>query len=142
MRTLQTALLTITLLFSSSCKESPDPQYNFIGKWQSLNDSTTAIIIDSLYNYDLQIDSKSLISDIEDFQELSINIKATADNWFEFELRDRSGKEFSKGKIEIVDKSRIRMYHHKHSDILDVADEYYRVVENESFEVIMSKFMN
>ena len=66
----------------------------------------------------------------------------TSDNWFEFAIRDQSGKEFSKGRIEIVDYSRIRMYHHKHNDILDVADEYYRVVENESFEVIMSKFLN
>jgi hypothetical protein len=49
--------------------------------------------------------------------------------------------EFYKGRIEIVDKNRIRIYFHKHHDILDVADEYYRTDGFNNLSKIMKKIL-
>ncbi len=142
MRALQISLIVISLLYSSSCEKTPDAEYDFIGKWQSLNSNKVAICIDSLHHYDLQIEGTSLFSDLADYEKIKIEIAPLSGKWSKFELRDVTGKEFSKGKIEVVDPSRIRIYHHKHNDILDEADEYYRIVGNESFDEIMCKLMN
>ena len=48
---------------------------------------------------------------------------------------------FIKGRIEIVDDKRIRIYFHKHHNILDLADEYHRTDDFNSYQTIMEKIL-
>lgn len=59
--------------------------------------------------------------------------------WNSFTIADESQNDFSEGRIEIVDTDRIRIYWHKHHDILDLADEFHRTVELESLNAILRK---
>ncbi|MEL7124002.1 MAG: hypothetical protein AAFO07_31480 [Bacteroidota bacterium] len=63
-----------------------------------------------------------------------------SNTWTQFAIKDRAAdKEFLKGKIEIVNPDRIRVYFYKHSNILDVADEYHRTDDFVSFQTLLDQ---
>ncbi|MEM6725775.1 MAG: hypothetical protein AAF598_17170 [Bacteroidota bacterium] len=72
--------------------------------------------------------------------QLQISIENRNENWFTFTIIDLADHQpFSKGRIEVVNQDRIRIYHHKHNNILDLADEYHRTSSFDSFEGIMDR---
>ena len=57
--------------------------------------------------------------------------------WYTFSALD--GEDFFfKGRIEIINNDRIRIYLLKHHDILDLADEYHRTNDFSSYQTILS----
>lgn len=131
-----TFILFISLLMSCSNQS----QYKFTGKWQSLNESETVIEFTGNKELILYRSGKSLWSQATKNGELKYKIKNVQNNWFDFEAFDGT-ESFTKGRIEIVDKNRVRIYFHKHHNILDLADEYYRTDDFNSFQTIMEKIL-
>ena len=98
------------------------------------------IEIDENDKYTLYRKGKSVSEDLSDFEELKIRILNKNGNWRTFKIEDsKTKKEFSKGRIEIVNKDRDRIYFHKHHNILDLADEFHRTENLTSFEEIMGE---
>ncbi len=129
----------ISLLFTA-CNQQK--QFNFYGKWQSLNDRGLVYEINENGNYTLFRDGASLYAQVEGTGQLKIKIREENQRWYSFKIADEtSRKEFTKGRIEIVNEDQIRIYFHKHHDILDVADEFHRTENLTSFEAIMSKIL-
>ncbi len=129
-------IIFIILIFLSCHQEE---KFNFYGKWQSLNEAGFIIEIDKNDRYDLYRKGKSMLEGL-DVDELKIDIIRKTENWYRFKIEDLpTKKEFSKGRIEIVSKNRIRIYFHKHHDILDVADEFHRTKDLTSYEQIINK---
>lgn len=130
-------IILIILIFLSCDKEN---EFNFYGKWQSLNESGFIIEIDENDKYTLYRNGNSFFEDLSDFEELKIRILNKNGNWRTFKIEDsKTKKEFSKGRIEIVNKDRVRIYFHKHHNILDLADEFHRTENLTSFEEIMGE---
>ena len=138
--------LVIVLLMSlsaiiavSSCERQES--YNFTGKWQSLNDSNYSIVISENLSFDqIRNDSKVSFEGPEGFDQLNIDIESVTDKWTTFEVREATSSElFMHGRIEVVNQERVRIYFHKHHDILDLADEFYRNDNDEDLGVIMRK---
>jgi hypothetical protein len=77
---------------------------------------------------------------LQKYGELNYEISKQSDDWYKLVTLDGTD-EFYKGRIEIVDKNRIRIYFHKHHDILDVADEYYRTDGFNNLSKIMKKIL-
>lgn len=48
---------------------------------------------------------------------------------------------FFKGKIEYVNQDRMRIYLYQHHDILDIADEYHRAQDFDSYTAIMENML-
>ncbi len=131
-----TFILFIGLLMSCSNQS----QYNLTGKWQSLNESETVIEFTGNKELILYRGGKSFWSQATKNGELKYEIKNVQNKWFDFEAFD--GTElFTKGRIEIVDDNRVRIYFHKHHNILDLADEYYRTDDFNSYQTIMEKIL-
>lgn len=129
--------LLITLLFTA-CNQQKE--FNFYGKWQSLNDRGLVIEINKNGNYTLFRDGASFFANLADAGQLKIKIREEKQRWYSFKIADEtSRKEFTKGRIEIVNEDRIRIYFHKHHDILDLANEFHRTENLTNFEAIMSK---
>lgn len=129
--------ILITLLFTA-CNQQKE--FNFYGKWQSLNDRGLVIEINKNGTYNLFRDGASFFANLSDAGQLKIKIRERNQRWYSFKIADEtSRKEFSKGRIEIVNEDRIRIYFHKHHDILDLANEFHRTENLTSFEAIMSK---
>ncbi len=119
---------------------SNQSQYNFTGKWQSLNESETVIEFTGNNEIILYRGGKSLWSQATKNGELKYKITNSQDNWFDFEAVDGS-EIFTKGRIEVVDDKRVRIYFHKHHNILDLADEYYRTDGFNSYHTIMETIL-
>ena len=131
-----TFILIIGLLMSCSNQN----QYNFEGKWQSLNDSETVIEFTRNKEVILYRGGKSFWSQATKNGELRYEITNRKNKWSEFEAFD-GAELFTKGRIEIVDDKRVRIYFHKHHNILDLADEYYRTDDFNSYQTIMEKIL-
>ena len=83
-------------------------------------------------------DKVSLWAQATKHGELTYTFTTVQRPWYHFEAFD--GNEFfTGGRIETVDENRIRIYFHKHHNILDLADEYYRTDDFESFKQIMEQ---
>ena len=122
---------------------NPKEEFNFYGKWQSLNDKTTVVEIDKNNNYFLFRNGKSFYDDLIGYGNLKINIKAEGGNWSSFKIiSQENGKTFLTGKFEIVNNDRIRIYFYKHHQILDKADEFHRTDDFSSFDKIMDEIIN
>lgn len=127
-------IFSLFILFTFTQCESSS-KYHFSGKWQSLNDAQTVIEISKNGDYQL-FRNKELF-----FVSQKISILPLKDNWYSFNLKNKEGEEFSSnGRIEVVDENRIRIYHHKHHDILNVADEYHRTDDFGQMRKIMDNF--
>lgn len=72
--------------------------------------------------------------------ELNFNISKQSSDWYRFGALDGDDV-FINGRIEIVDKNRIRIYFYKHHNILDLADEYYRTDGFNNLSKIMSEIL-
>ena len=131
-------LLLLIILSFHSCKTEND--YQFTGKWQSLNDSMSVIEFTKNNKIILYRDGKSFWVQAAMHGELNYEISKQDDSWYRFVAFDGK-EEFLHGRIEIVDNNRIRIYFHKHHDILDLADEYHKTTDFNSFSKIMREIM-
>jgi hypothetical protein len=137
--TIHLSLGLLTLLFSNC---NPKKNFNFYGKWQSLNDSGFLVEIDSTNIYHLYRDGKVMFEEEESFKNPKIQIHSQHENWYEFRIGfNKNAEEMVKGRIEVVNPERIRIYYYKHHNILDLADEFHRTKDLKSFDSIMSKIM-
>lgn len=128
----------ITLLLLTACH--PKKQFNFYDKWQSLNDRGLVVEINKNGNYTLFRDGTSLYAQVESIGQLKIKIREETQRWYSFKIADENSRKVElKGRIEIVNEDRIRIYYYKHHDILDGADEFHRTENLTSFEAILSK---
>lgn len=119
---------------------SNQSQYKFEGKWQSLNDPETVIEFTGNTELILYRGGKSFWGQATKNGELRYEITKSKNLWFDFEAFDGADI-FTKGRIEIVDDERVRIYFHKHHNILDLADEYYRTDDFNSYQTIMEKIL-
>lgn len=129
----------ITIVAISSC-QNQEP-FEFVGKWQSLNDSNYSIVIGENFSFDqIRNNRKVSFEGLDKLNQLNIDIESMIVPWTNFEVREMTNSElFMHGRIEVVDQERIRIYFHKHHDILDFADEFYRNDNDEDLEEIMRK---
>ena len=130
-------LLGIICISNYGCKKSED--IDLVGMWQSLNDPT--IIEFTADNVELYRNGKPFWSLATNEGKLNYTLKELRRDWYQLGIMD--GKEnFIKCKIEIVNRDRIRIYYFKHHDILDLADEYHRTKDFNSFDQIMKKILD
>jgi hypothetical protein len=137
-----TKRLIYFLIFSAiiSLGYTSDDDLFFIGKWQSLNDYSALIEFTKEKKIILFKNEESFWVQATKYGELNYEISKQSDDWYKLVTLDGTD-EFYKGRIEIVDKNRIRIYFHKHHDILDVADEYYRTDGFNNLSKIMKKIL-
>jgi hypothetical protein len=131
--------LIIILLFESFGFKMKQGD-SLIGMWQSLNNANSVLEFTKDNKYILYINGNSFYAPANKNGELNYSIIKQENNWIEFQTRDGNEIVFN-GKVEIVDNERIRVYIYKHHNILDVADEYYRTQDFDSFDKIMKKIM-
>lgn len=82
-------------------------------------------------------DGKSFWGTVTVHGELNCQIARESKMWYTFSALD--GEDFFfKGRIEIINNDRIRIYLLKHHDILDLADEYHRTNDFSSYQTILS----
>lgn len=124
--------LTSTILLLSCQQNEP---FNLVGKWQSLN-AQGGIEINNQHEIDLYRDGLPLWSGAARHPPLKLEVISQQGNWLSFDVRDGEAL-FMKGKIERVNKDRVRFYFFKHHDILDIADEYHRANDFDSYTSIM-----
>jgi len=128
------------LLIALQCSCNPSDSYKFEGKWQSLNSPGSVIAFTPDKKMIFYKDKVSLWAQATKHGELTYKFTNVQGSWYHFELFD--GNEFfTGGRIETVDENRIRIYFHKHHNILDLADEYYRTDDFDSFKPIMDKIL-
>lgn len=131
-------LLIVVIVVQWSC--NPADKYMFEGKWQSLNSPETVIEFTPERELILYRNKMSVWGSATKHGELTYKFTSSQGAWYHFDLLD--GDEFFvSGRIETVDENRIRMYFHKHHNILDLADEYFRTTDFESFKPIMDKIL-
>jgi hypothetical protein len=137
-----TKRLIYFLIFSAiiSLGYTSDDDLFFIGKWQSLNDYSALIEFTKEKKIILFKNEELFWVQATKYGELNYEISKQSDDWYKLVTLDGTD-EFYKGRIEIVDKNRIRIYFHKHHDILDVADEYYRTDGFNNLSKIMKKIL-
>lgn len=127
----------IASLFSSC--DTAD-KFAFNDKWQSLNDRNFVIEITDSNNYIVYRNGDILFDELSGFDDLEISIIHRENDWFDFTIVDRNSMEaFTNGRIERKTNDRIRVYFHKHHDILDLADEFHRTNDLVSFDSIMKE---
>ncbi|MCU4165405.1 hypothetical protein [Carboxylicivirga caseinilyticus] len=128
-------LLVIILLTGCSQKSVP---FKFIGIWQSLNEyNAYKFTADSV---DFYLEGEPFWSKAAKSGSLSYTINQKDNLWYDLRIMD--GEElFVNGKIEVVNSDRIRIYLYKHHNILDLADEYIRAEDFDSFRKIMNKIL-
>ncbi len=118
----------------------PSDSYKFEGKWQSLNSPGSVVAFTPDKKMIFYKDKVSFWGQATKHGELTYMLTSIQGPWYHFETFD--GDEFfTGGRIETVDENRIRIYIHKHHDILDQADEYYRTEDFDSFKPIMEKIL-
>lgn len=133
-------LLLLVVLISLSC--NPEKDFDFQGKWQSLNEKGTVIDISESGDYEMFKDKSPFYENSGIIEGLKIRTYGKKGEWYKFVIEEGElKKEFLKGRIEIVDSDRLRIYVHKHHNILDVADEYHRVDDFNSFRKVMDKIL-
>jgi hypothetical protein len=130
-------LLGFILILGYGCDKSEKP--DIVGMWQSLNGYTVLEFTDN--NVDLFRDGKPFWSIAAKEGKLNYTLKEIDKDWYQLRIMDGK-KHFVNCKIEIVNKDRIRVYYFKHHGILDLADEYHRTKDFDSFKQIMKKIMN
>ncbi len=129
------------LLIALQWSCNPSDSYKFEGKWQSLNSPGSVIAFTPDKKVIFYKDKVSLWSQATKHGELTYTFTAVQGPWYHFEAFD--GNEFfTGGRIETVDENRIRIYFHKHHNILDLADEYYRTEDFDSFKPIMEQILS
>lgn len=128
----------ISVLFIFNCRQQPE--YSVEGKWQSLNDPSTVIEFMPDGKIDLYKSGTSFWGQVMPLGELEYFLKRVDQDWLDIIIL--KGKEnFTNGRVEIVTPERIRIYFHKHHDILDLADEYHRTEDFTSYQDIMNKVL-
>jgi hypothetical protein len=133
-------LICLFGILISNC--SKKEEYNFNGKWQSLNDKRIVIEFGADGNYFMFSEGNSILENVAEYGQLKFKVTEGKGNRNDFTIYNEDSKEvFTKGKIEIVNQDRIRVFHFKHHDILDVADEYYRTNDLNGFDEIMNGIM-
>jgi len=130
-------LISFVLIILVFSKCSSIEEFDFHGKWQSLNDEGLLIQIDDENNYTLFKNGKSYLDELEGYGKLKIKINHSEGHWNSFIVEDELQKELTHGRIEIVTKDRIRIYFHKHHQILDLADEFHRADDFSSFHKLL-----
>ncbi|MGD9994548.1 MAG: hypothetical protein AB7S69_14715 [Salinivirgaceae bacterium] len=130
--------LVLLPLIALSCESKNS--FSFIGKWQSLNDESSLIEFTKDNKITLYRNGKSFWAQSTLNGELNCEISKQSDRWYKFVAFDGTDV-FIKGRIEIVADNRIRIYFHKHHDILDVADEYYQTDDFNNHSKIMKEIM-
>jgi len=135
-----TKSLILIVLISAvlSLSYRTDDDLFFIGKWQSLNDYSALVEFTADKKIILFKNEESFWVQATKYGELNYEISKQSEEWYKLVMLDGTD-EFYKGRIEIVDKNRIRIYIHKHHDILDTADEYYRTDGFNNLSKIMKK---
>jgi len=135
-----TKSLILIVLISAvlSLSYRTDDDLFFIGKWQSLNDYSALVEFTADKKIILYKNEQSFWVQATKYGELNYEISKQSEEWYKLVMLDGTD-EFYKGRIEIVDKNRIRIYIHKHHDILDTADEYYRTDGFNNLSKIMKK---
>lgn len=119
----------------------PSDSYKFEGKWQSLNSPGSVVAFTPDKKMIFYKDKVSLWAQATKHGELTYTFTTVQGPWYHFEAFD--GNEFfTGGRIETVDENRIRIYFHKHHNILDLADEYYRTDDFESYQQIMERILS
>jgi len=132
-------ILILMIALQWSCH--PSDSYKFEGKWQSLNSPGSVVAFTTDKKMIFYKDKVSLWSQATKHGELTYTFTTVQRPWYHFEAFD--GNEFfTGGRIETVDENRIRIYFHKHHDILDLADEYYRTDDFDSFKPIMEQILS
>lgn len=130
-------LLGLFVLFTGCLDEHT---YPFESKWQSLNDRNLVIEISNDQTYSLYRNGELFPDENSPYNDLSIAIVHHEGQWFDFNIHDNVNDEtFTRGKMEVVNENRIRIYFLKHHDILDLADEFYRTTDLVSFDAIMNE---
>ena len=124
----------LVTLFFLSC--IPKTDFNFHGYWQSLNEGNLTILIGDNFEYELIRDGLSFFSRTDD-ESPTISIQQREKNWYSFQIIYAYGEDMVRGRIETVNKDRMRIYFHKHHDILDLADEFHRAKDTNSFDNLM-----
>ena len=137
-KTLMTSIFFSLLL--TACERKAE--FDLYGKWQSLNYRRIVIEFNENGNYSLFRDGNSQFVDLEDFGQLKTVFAERSGNWYTFDIIGESNqKVMTKGRIELVNENRIRIYFHKHHNILDLADEYHRTEDFNSFDDIMDSIL-
>lgn len=119
---------------------SPDNGFRIEGKWQSLNNKTS--VVEFLPNniVDLYRNGEPVWSRASTNGHLKYTIKEIDKTWYYLQVLDQD-EIFLNTKLEIVNENRIRLHFYKHHNILDLADEYQRTDDFNSFSEIMSEIM-
>lgn len=133
-------LASIVLLWSG-CQQNSTT--TFQGKWQSLNDKDVVVEFKPDNKYCLYRKGSRLYEGVNERGYLTYGITHNQKSWYDLVIYNESINDvFSKNKIEVVDEKRIRIYAFKHHDILDVADEYYKVADFDSFDRVMKEILS
>ncbi|WP_367393073.1 hypothetical protein [Lewinella sp. LCG006] len=129
------------VLLVSGCKQNSTT--TFQGKWQSLNDKDVVVEFKPDNQYCLYRKGTLLYEGVNERGYLTYDISYKEKSWFDLVIYNESINDiFSKNKIEVVNEKRIRIYAFKHHDILDVADEYYKVADFDSFDRVMKQILS
>jgi hypothetical protein len=130
---MKVSILIMLVLCIISCRRA-EP-FDITGKWQSLN-AQGGFQITAQHEIDFYKDGLPLWSMAASNPPLKFQVISNDENWLSFRVMD--GDElFIKGKMEQVNEQRLRIYLFKHHDILDIADEYHRANDFESYTSIM-----
>lgn len=110
--------------------------YDLYSKWQSLNNDNLVIEFDTSGNY-------ITYRDYEEFFRFQFQIDSVKNGIFNIShFVDEFDQKPGQSTIQIVDDNRIRVYHWKHGNVLDIADEYYRTEDLTSFRKLIKRVMN
>jgi len=125
-------------IFCTACENSDD--FKFQGMWQSLNDQASVIEFSGEGKIILLRNGVSFWAQTTMHGELNYCITKQEGEWYKFVTKDGDQVCFN-GRIEIVNRDRIRIYIHKHHNILDIADEYQRTDYLNNFSTIMNEIL-
>ncbi|MFN7116306.1 MAG: hypothetical protein ACK4TA_05865 [Saprospiraceae bacterium] len=135
-------LFLILLFATAGCSNTAFDEEQLQGLWQSLNDPHRVVSIDRYGTYTLYLKGENFSKNIAGFEQLQFQIVQTQDvRHADFNIVNPSNESvFVKGKVEMVNADRMRLYFFKHNNILDLADEYYKTDGFGNFEKIMATF--
>lgn len=129
------------VLLLSGCKQNSTT--TFQGKWQSLNDKDVVVEFKPDNKYCLYRKGSLLYEGVNERGYLTYDITHNQKSWYDLVIYNESINDvFSINKIEVVNEKRIRIYAFKHHDILDVADEYYKVADFDSYDSVMQQILS
>ena len=113
------------------------------GKWQSLNNRETVIEFLSEGVYITYSHGEVFFKFTYKVEELEDGLFTLEINTPDLDARDETFKgattEPQRATIQIVNQDRIRIYYWKHKEILDIADEYSRTDDLNSFKKLIKR---